>query len=321
MVMEGDAAAEKSQATELEKKMAEESFTPPRAQLTDGAGSSGGELRVVERVVRQSSVVAALPPLMLTTTNYTDWALVMRVQLQGQGRWEVVEHGSGSYHDDREALGAILHAVPPEMLHTLAVKNTTKEAWDTLKTLRLGSERVREARAQTRRSEFDNIQFKDGEKVEQFTMRLTGIMHDLEVLGDGVTEHKAALKFLRVVPKRFRQLAHSISQLLDLKAMTVEELTGASRRLRRSSAWRKTRVSSMVEFAFSRRRSGVLATAAVPARRGATSTSARFDATTAKSMGIMLGTAPSRGRSGRILPSRTSTTSRRCSEVHRGVAK
>jgi hypothetical protein len=89
----------------------------------------------------------------------------------------------------------------------------------------LGSERVREARAQTRRSEFDNIRFKDGEKVEQFTMRLTGIMHDLEVLGDGVTEHKAMLKFLRVMPKRFKQLAHSISQLLDLKAMT-EELTG-----------------------------------------------------------------------------------------------
>jgi hypothetical protein len=112
------------------------------------------------------------------------------------------------------------------MLRSLAVKETAKEAWDTLKTLRLGSERVREARAQIRRTEFDNIRFKDGEKVEQFAMRLTGIMHDLEVLGDGVTEHKAVLKFLRVVPKRFKQLAHSISQLLDLKAMTVEELMG-----------------------------------------------------------------------------------------------
>jgi hypothetical protein len=123
-------------------------------------------------------------------------------------------------------LGAILYAVPPEMLCSLAVKETAKEAWDTLKTLRLGSERVHEEKAQTRCSEFDNIQFKDGEKVEQFAMRLIGIMHDLEVFGDGVTEHKAVLKFMRVVPKRFKQLAHSISQLLDLKAMTVEELTG-----------------------------------------------------------------------------------------------
>jgi hypothetical protein len=33
--------------------------------------------------------VVAAPPLMLTRTNYSDWALVMRVQLHGQ--WEVVE--------------------------------------------------------------------------------------------------------------------------------------------------------------------------------------------------------------------------------------
>ncbi|XP_071678410.1 uncharacterized protein [Lolium perenne] len=224
----GDASDGKAKATEMERKLAEadDLHTPPRAQLTDGgAGSSGsgGELRVVERVVRQSSVVAT-PPLMLTRTNYSDWALIMRVQLQGQGRWEVVKHGV--VDDDREALGAILRAVPPEMWRSLAVKDTAKEAWDALKTLRLGSERVREARAQTRRSEFDNLRFMDGEKVEQFAMRLSGIMHELEVLGDGVGEHKAVLKFLRCVPKRFKQLAHSIQQLLDLKNMTVEELTG-----------------------------------------------------------------------------------------------
>ena len=63
--------AEKAKAAELEKKMADDLRTPPRAQLTNGGGKSGGELRVVERVIRQSSVVAA-PPLMLTRTNYTD---------------------------------------------------------------------------------------------------------------------------------------------------------------------------------------------------------------------------------------------------------
>uniref|UniRef100_A0ACD5U5Q9 Uncharacterized protein n=1 Tax=Avena sativa TaxID=4498 RepID=A0ACD5U5Q9_AVESA len=222
MAQDGDDAAK---AAELAKKMAEvDPFTPPRAQLTDGEGSSGGERRVVERVVRHSFVVA--PPLVLTHTNYSDWALVMQVQLQSNGWWMAIVPGVYDYHTDREALGVILRAVPPEMLRTLAVKKTAKDAWDTLKTLRLRCERVREARAQTHRTEFENIQFKDGEKVEQFAMRLTGIMHDLEVLGDGVSEHKAVLKFLRVVPKRFKQLAHSITQLLDLKTMTVEKLTG-----------------------------------------------------------------------------------------------
>jgi hypothetical protein len=39
-------------------------------------------------------------------------------------------------------LGIILQVVPPEMLHSLAAKDSAKEAWDALKTLRMGSERV-----------------------------------------------------------------------------------------------------------------------------------------------------------------------------------
>ena len=143
MAQAGDEAAK---AAELEKKMAEEeSYTPPRAQLTDGSGSSGGALRVVERVVRQSSSMVQVP--MLTRTNYSDWALVVQVRLEAQGWWVAIEPGVCDYHADREALGLILQAVPPEMLRTLVVKKTVKEASDTLKTLRLGSERVRESRA------------------------------------------------------------------------------------------------------------------------------------------------------------------------------
>ena len=75
----------------------------------------------------------------------------MRVRLQAQGLWEVVEHGAAiDYRDDREALGIILQAIPPEMLSSLAAKDSTKEAWDALKTLKMGSECVRVTRAQMR---------------------------------------------------------------------------------------------------------------------------------------------------------------------------
>ena len=84
----------------------------------------------------------------LTRTNYTDWALVMRVNLQAQGLWEAIEPGNADYRDDRLALSAILRAVSPDMLSTLAVKDTAKQAWDAVKTMRMGVERVREANAQ-----------------------------------------------------------------------------------------------------------------------------------------------------------------------------
>ena len=76
--------------------------------------------------------------------------MVMRVQLQAQRLWDVIEFGVDDEMDDRAALAALLRAVPPELARTLAVKDSAKAAWETIKTRRLGCERVREAKAQTR---------------------------------------------------------------------------------------------------------------------------------------------------------------------------
>jgi hypothetical protein len=55
-------------------------------------------------------------------TNYTEWSLVMKVNLQAAGHWDVIESGNGDYRDDRTALATILRAVPLEMQAGLAVK-------------------------------------------------------------------------------------------------------------------------------------------------------------------------------------------------------
>ena len=137
---------------------------------------------------------------MLTCTNYADWAMIMRVQLQAQGLWEAVEFGDDE-SDDRAALGALLRAVLLELVHTLTGKDGAKAAWDTLKNLRMGCKRVQEARAQTCHREFKEHRFCDGESIEDFALHLTAIVNDLQLLNDPVTEHQAVLKFLRAVPR------------------------------------------------------------------------------------------------------------------------
>lgn len=72
---------------------------------------------------------------------------------------------------------AILRAVPSEMLATLAMKDTTKDVWDTMKTMRMDVARVREAKVQTLRNEFESIIFKENESIEDFAMRLTGLVN------------------------------------------------------------------------------------------------------------------------------------------------
>ncbi|BAH94919.1 Os10g0459550 [Oryza sativa Japonica Group] len=193
---------------------------------TDG-GNNGGQQIIVQRVMKETAGSVVYP--MLTRTNYTDWALVMRVNLQAQGLWSAIEPGYAEYQDDRMALSAILRAVPPEMLPTLAVKDTAKEAWESVKTMRVGVARVREAKAQTLRNEFELIRMKESESVDEFSMRLNAIVNNLRMLGDPLEEEKVVQKFLRVVPSRFVQVAIAIEQLLDLKTLSIEEVTGRLR--------------------------------------------------------------------------------------------
>jgi transposase InsO family protein len=179
---------------------------------------------VRERVVREHSGNMQYPTL--TRSNYAEWAMVMRVQLQAAHLWDVIEYGADEDGDDRAALAALLRAVPPELVRTLAVKDCTKTAWETIKTMRLGCERVREAKAQTRRREWEELRFKPNESIEDFSIRLTAIINDLELLGDPVEEYRAVLKYLRVVPKKYRPMVMAIEQTVNLRTLTIEEVTG-----------------------------------------------------------------------------------------------
>lgn len=184
---------------------------------------SGGAL-VVQRVVKEVGGSAAYPTL--TRTNYGDWSLMMKVMLQARGLWDAVETGGAELQEDRMALEAILRVVPPEMISTLAVKASAKEAWDAVKTMRVGIDRVRKAKAQQLRKEYEGIGFRAGETVDDFAMRLTGVVNQLSILGDPEPSQKVVEKFLRVVPSMYSQIALSIETLLDLSTLSIEEVTG-----------------------------------------------------------------------------------------------
>jgi hypothetical protein len=92
--------------------------------------------------------------------------------------------------------------------------------------MRIGDSRVREARRQKLRKEFDALAFKKGESVEDFALRTSNLLCELQTLGDNTTELDAVQKTLRVVPPQYSQMACSIETLLDLSTLSLEELSG-----------------------------------------------------------------------------------------------
>ncbi|XBI21615.1 hypothetical protein VPH35_062718 [Triticum aestivum] len=159
------------------------------------------EVVVQQEVVHQASSTVVYPPL--TATNYFEWSLIMKVNMEAQRVWDATE-GGGSFSQDRAALAAILRAVPEEMHSTLAVKATAKEAWDAIKIMRVGDARVREAKTQTLLKEFDAVRMRSGETLDELAMCMNGIANKLRTLGENLDEVKVVKKLLRIVPSKLK---------------------------------------------------------------------------------------------------------------------
>ena len=84
------------------------------------------------------------------------------------------------------ALAAIYQGIPEEILLSIAEKKTAKDAWEAIKVLCMGAERVKVAKVQTLRTEFESLNMKETDELEDFCMKLNGIVTNIRILGESV---------------------------------------------------------------------------------------------------------------------------------------
>jgi predicted SpoU family rRNA methylase len=94
------------------------------------------------------------------------------------------------------ALNTLCGTVPPEMVLTIAKNETTKEVWDAIATMRAGNDRVKKAMTQQLCQKFDLATFNDGETIEDYAMRLSGMVVHLTMLGEEVKDGEIVAKML-----------------------------------------------------------------------------------------------------------------------------
>jgi hypothetical protein len=123
-------------------------------------------------------------------------------------------------------LDAPCGAVPPEMVPTIAKKETAKEAWDAIATMRVGDDCVKKVTTQQLRQKFNLATFDDGETIEDYALRLSGMAVHLATLGEEVKDGEIIVKMLRSLLPRFKQITTAIKILLDVSTMSVADLIG-----------------------------------------------------------------------------------------------
>jgi hypothetical protein len=144
-----------------------------------------------------------------------------------RGLRDAAQDDDVDYHENRWALEVLCAVVPMEMASNLVDKTFAKAAWDAIASSRIGSYRARKSTLQKLSPEWDRLAFKPGENVENFALHLSSLMQQMvQYGGDDIDKEKAIDKFLRVVPRKYTQVAISIEMLLDLSTLSIEEVTG-----------------------------------------------------------------------------------------------
>ena len=81
--------------------------------------------------------------------------------------WDAIKQGEDvEKRKDRMTLAVIYQAVLEDVLLMLAEKDSANAAWEMLQTMHVGVERVKEAKVQTLKSEFEAIRIKHGESID-----------------------------------------------------------------------------------------------------------------------------------------------------------
>lgn len=132
---------------------------------------------------------------------------------------EVIEPSGASVKRtyDRQSLGALLCSMLREMWAALVSKEMVKEPLEAMKSMLLGADHMKQTLAQRLQHEFENISFKNGELIDDFTLHINVLVEDLHGLEETVNDTRVVKKILCVLLKRYSQIIVSIEMVLDLK--------------------------------------------------------------------------------------------------------
>ncbi|XP_023749794.1 uncharacterized protein LOC111898102 [Lactuca sativa] len=164
---------------------------------------------------------------MLTTTNYTVWAMRMKVVLRIHKAWTVTDPGTENEEKDYLAMGMLYQVIPETLIMQIGDVESSKVLWDAIKARHVGADRVKEARLQTLMTEFNRLKMSDSESIDDFAGRLSGLASKSAALREVIDETKLVKKFLKsLLRAKFIHIFASLEQVLDLKSAGFEDVVG-----------------------------------------------------------------------------------------------
>jgi hypothetical protein len=156
----------------------------------------------------------------------------------GADVWDVVETGyvnpivlankddNLEFSFNAKAMNAILSGLVEAKFVKVMHLETAKEVWDKLINSYEGNEKVKDAKLQTYRVQFEQLKMKEDETVGKYFLRVEELVNAMKALGEKIEEASLVQKILRFLPDRFNPKVSAIEELNDLKGLAFDQLLG-----------------------------------------------------------------------------------------------
>ncbi|KAJ0785458.1 putative RNA-directed DNA polymerase [Helianthus annuus] len=174
--------------------------------------------------------------------NYYHWNIQIKVLFESQDLWGVVEEGirelgtnpteeaTAVYKDavkkDKRALHILFQSVGDTIFERIALAKSSKEAWGILRKSYQGENRVKSVKLQSLRYEFDALNMKEGESVEDYFNRIILVVNKLRMNEETISEQRIVEKILRSLTRNFESVVITVEETKDLESISTEELMG-----------------------------------------------------------------------------------------------
>ena len=120
---------------------------------------------------------------MLTSSNYTVWAIRMKTLLKIHKAWDVIEKETDETDKNDMAVALIFQSIPEALILQVGDLDNVKKVWEAIKSRHMGADRVKEARLQTLIAEFERLKMKESDTIDNFVGKLSEITSKSAALG------------------------------------------------------------------------------------------------------------------------------------------
>ena len=174
--------------------------------------------------------------------HYDHWSELMENLLCAKGLWSLVEEGNTELAEGIEVTAALkrnleefkmkdhqvkhylFQAIDRVVFEQILNRKTSKNIWDSMKKKFGGNERVKRSLLQTLRRDFEVLEMKNEENIDDYFGRVMVVSNKMRSNGEDMSESKIVEKVLRTLTNKFTYVVVAIEESKDTGKMTIDEL-------------------------------------------------------------------------------------------------